>query len=735
MCCHVLCLQDAVLHICQETVSNFWASAAATSSTTSSSNANTVQPPQGISDLPTPAEAQLATCCALNPLSAAVLASQGGTLQTLFQLAMSGEAAANPLLQVCLPERSLQLLQVQASALAACIEQHRKQQEEQLLQPSQEDDYCQQQQQYGQQRQQQRQGAWHREEYCTTGPQDLRQQRMPGTAGDGSRAPAGPSRGAYQPPDQQQWQQEWQQHTAGAAGQRMQGAPGNWQQQRQQQQHWQQQPHLLHSTSKPDLQAAAAGGCGGGRDIFDGMRDLPSGPALWQDPSGPDLPCQHTDHMQAEPQWLRDAAMGNAGLQPGGPDRQPLPVDQLQDTYVDEGLEASECVDPSRVLDDFLLNRRSSPRAAAAAGSTARYSSARPMQQGAQRSSHWAQQHGPAAAAAAAVRAGRTADEEPVMMPRRHAGQQHRQPHAGQHRQQVGWGEAHTNPHERYPEHGRAAMAEWEAPWAAAAAGAEDDEWMGYQAACEPEAGGTDFLEAQQGGEVGEGHGFWGQQQPGHQQWFDQGPANRQQGVHINQPYSRSSNMPAWAEDGELSAPRLQPQTGYQVRPRHAHQQQQQQVAGMFQQPGGLDFGPTGDPAPRHTASRGGMFAAAVRSLRDDPGVGDGFAPGATASPPPARQQAYGVLGAAGRRPTQRDAGFADGPPAGREFMLPAQRRHGGAAAPSSSNGSGLTAFAFMPHHNPSKQLKYKLPAAAGGVVKRNKGAKKGGFQTKLFWG
>lgn len=470
--------------------------------------------------------------------------------------------------------------------------------------------------------------------------------------------------------------------------------------------------------------------------MCDGVGDLPSGPTLWQDAAGPDLPCQHTDDMQAEPQWMSEAALGHAGLQ-AGPDRRPVPVDQLQETYVDDGLEASEGVDPSKVLDDFLLSRRS-PRAAAAGGS--RYSSARPMQPGAPRSSHWAQQHGPAAAAAA-VQAGRSGDVEPLMVPRRqHTGQQHSRPYAGQHKQQVGWGEAHTNPHECYPEHGHAAVADWEAPWAAAAGAAEDDEGMGYQAQWEPEAGGTDFLEVQHGGEVGQGHGFWGQQQPGHQQWFDQGPPERQQGVHINQPYSRRSNMPSWAEDGVFVKP-MQPQAGYQARQRQAYPQQQQ-VAGMFQQPGGFDSGPTGDPAPQHTASRGGMFAAAVRSLRDlhdDPNAGDGFATGAAASPPLARHQAFGVLGAgaAGRRPAQRDAGFADGPPAGRGSMLPAQRRPGGAAAPSSSNGSGsgLTAAAFMPHHNPSKQLKYKLPAAAAGVVKRKKAGRKGGFQTKLFWG
>jgi hypothetical protein len=65
---------------------------------------------------------------------------------------------------------------------------------------------------------------------------------------------------------------------------------------------------------------------------------------------------------------------------------------------------------------------------------------------------------------------------------------------------------------------------------------------------------------------------------------------------------------------------------------------------------------------------------------------------------------------------------------------VPQPRRGLAAVAhPAASNShSGLNVPAFMPHRNPSKQLKYRLPAAAGGGVgKRKKG---GGAQTKLCW-
>jgi hypothetical protein len=105
-------------------------------------------------------------------------------------------------------------------------------------------------------------------------------------------------------------------------------------------------------------------------------------------------------------------------------------------------------------------------------------------------------------------------------------------------------------------------------------------------------------------------------------------------------------------------------------------------------------------PAPMQgTVSRGGMFAAAA--TRDAP-------------------QHRGSRGGRGmgHMAAGRDVG-------GSGFAV---------SGPTSSNSSGLRALAFMPHHKPSKQLKYQLPAAQAGAVKRKRGPQ-AGFQTKLFWG
>jgi hypothetical protein len=59
--------------------------------------------------------------------------------------------------------------------------------------------------------------------------------------------------------------------------------------------------------------------------------------------------------------------------------------------------------------------------------------------------------------------------------------------------------------------------------------------------------------------------------------------------------------------------------------------------------------------------------------------------------------------------------------------------RRGFTEGPAASNSSGLSVPAFMAHHNPSKQLKYRLPVGAG-VAKRKKPGK-GGLQSKLCWG
>jgi hypothetical protein len=103
----------------------------------------------------------------------------------------------------------------------------------------------------------------------------------------------------------------------------------------------------------------------------------------------------------------------------------------------------------------------------------------------------------------------------------------------------------------------------------------------------------------------------------------------------------------------------------------------------------------------------------------------------------PRRQHAAAAMAAAGGGRQQGglfgSAGRVGGGAAAAMGAVP--RGSSGRQGPASSTSS-LFAPAFMPHRNPSKQLKYKLPGAVGqgGVVKRKKGGR-GGGQTKLCWG
>jgi hypothetical protein len=45
-----------------------------------------------------------------------------------------------------------------------------------------------------------------------------------------------------------------------------------------------------------------------------------------------------------------------------------------------------------------------------------------------------------------------------------------------------------------------------------------------------------------------------------------------------------------------------------------------------------------------------------------------------------------------------------------------------------------LLVGAFMPHRNPTKQLRYQKPVG-GGVIGRKAGKGKGKQQAKLYWG
>jgi hypothetical protein len=160
-------------------------------------------------------------------------------------------------------------------------------------------------------------------------------------------------------------------------------------------------------------------------------------------------------------------------------------------------------------------------------------------------------------------------------------------------------------------------------------------------------------------------------------------------------------------------------------------------------------------------ASRGGMFATGQHSTLKSRGsmqgdYEDAFGdqqdmgvPGSAFAAPRHQQAAAAAVGGNRRYGSSRRQGQQGGAPRGHSEaggMFGASGRGFGVAAmesaprecsgPAGSATSSLFAPAFMPHRNPSKQLKYKLPGAVGqgGVVKRKKGGR-GGGQTKLCWG
>jgi hypothetical protein len=132
----------------------------------------------------------------------------------------------------------------------------------------------------------------------------------------------------------------------------------------------------------------------------------------------------------------------------------------------------------------------------------------------------------------------------------------------------------------------------------------------------------------------------------------------------------------------------------------------------------------------------GGMFAATPRGTRvaqpqdlqeDDAFFDSGPAhPQHSAARPPAAAAGYKQ----GRR-ADASASDARGWASRGMQMQPVHR--GFTGGPAASNSSGLSVPAFMPHHNPSKHLKYRPPVGAG-VAKRTKRGK-GGLQSKLCWG
>lgn len=138
-------------------------------------------------------------------------------------------------------------------------------------------------------------------------------------------------------------------------------------------------------------------------------------------------------------------------------------------------------------------------------------------------------------------------------------------------------------------------------------------------------------------------------------------------------------------------------------------------------------------PAQRAASTGGGMFAAAaaapasLQHFEDTDGLFDPAGPASSR-----RAAAAGVGGLQGVGKYSSGAGRSSN---SRAVQQP-RRDAVGVARPAASNShsSGLNVPASMPHRNPSKQLKYRLPAAAaGGVVKKRK--KGGGAQTKLCWG
>jgi hypothetical protein len=103
-------LQDMAQAVCKSAASSFW----------NSSSSNIRKPPD-VSDIPTAAEALLGCLQALNPLSAALLASQGLPLRVLIDRLVAAQPG-DPLLTLGVPAHSLRLLAAQLTAVHLRLE-------------------------------------------------------------------------------------------------------------------------------------------------------------------------------------------------------------------------------------------------------------------------------------------------------------------------------------------------------------------------------------------------------------------------------------------------------------------------------------------------------------------------------------------------------------------------------------------------------------------------------------
>lgn len=675
-------MQDAVLHICKEATSTFWT----LNPTDGNAGSTGLQPPLGLSDLPTAAEAQLAACLALNPLSAAVLASHGANLSALFELVMSDEGQQHALLQALLPARSLQLLQVQASAVAERIQQQRQQEQDELLQQS---PGGQQHQQQGPGQQAAYQGA----------PQAQQQQQQYMADAPDARNQYGSS---YQHPARFDAQQSADQQQYGDTDAGMWAAPGAQQYSQQysgmpaQQSPWQQQPH-----APGQMPGGPAGRC------MDPMQDqemhMPHSEA-WQDAG-------QYQHMQQDP-WADSPGTGPRAVHRG---QQEMQHRQQHGARAGPEYMPATGFDPSAVLDDFLSSR--SPAGAAPAGNQgAGYgrptgmAAGRPgMPTGSYKALH--QQH----SRAGQMNRGQGQSAAP-----------------GRHQQQ--WAGAVGGAYAPQPQRPvrQAGMRRGPdavyspAPWAAADDDAAGLDRFGVAASS------ADFLQVTHEdafADAGEGAEPWEQLDAGpgfdlggmQGGWQGQQRSRQVHGRGGRMPMRQAEEVPAqqfepmFKDEGDL----FDQQRAMNVR--RAGRQQQGQ-AGAYVTERGL---------PQRGASRGGMFAATPDNMQgfEDDGYLFGSEP-ASRQAPGARHTAAAAAAGAGmqaRRPHPMAGGAAG-------YCGRGQTGHRGFGGPSSSNTSGLSVPAFMPHHNPSKQLKYRMPAAAGGGVKRKKGGE-GGLQTKLCWG
>lgn len=669
-------MQDAVLHVCKAAPGSFWASSTPPQG---NNNSFSLQPPQGLTDLPCAAEVQLGSCSALNPLSAAVLASHGADLRSLFEVAVSDECAQHVLLQACLPARSLQLLQAQACAVAEHIQQQRQQQQAQHEQ----------------------------QDLLTLSPTD--QQMGPGLqynhddrmAAAAAAAAAGHGYHAQQQPAMQPQQQQWQPHPgldgfegAGLSPVDMQagppagsymrpqphhaGMPHQQYHQQQQEQLWQQQDGgELHYQDQQQQQAQYF------VEEPDGvlMRDMPDVDVGggWEDhdadgeqEQGEQLPQAY--HRAQAQQQQRSAQPGMQGEQYGR----------------DSCLPALG-VDPSSVLDSFLSSRGAAEPAGRAGMGWAGGVSPMPTSYRGQQQQY---SRGAAAGPAAAARGARHAAAQ------RYPQQQQQQHTPGM------FGDAGSR--------GAADILEVRHDHAAS-----PTEWDDQVDDMPPPAG------------VGwEGYGGGAQHRM------------QQQPQHRADPRLQPFMVQGGGSPDELQMGMMQQQQQQHMPNRHMRRQpQQHQVhggsvfAGRGRHPAAVDEEEDDEmlmAPPPQRAGAGGMFAAAAaptsrsrqrqtrhQAVFDDDDDDTAF--GAAAAAPAAAGGYRGPSAA----PAAAAAGFG-----GRGGMQSAGRK-----TTSSNNTSSLSVPAFMPHRKPSKQLKYTLPlAGAAGVSKRKKKGN-GGLQTKLCWG